>query len=103
MKTILLIVIGLAPATALRYLILRKPISRVAAAASCFGIFVFVGILVSGAVEKKSQKQSDEEAFAGGPVTILADLAGGLAKVGVPVVVASYIILRTRPKDGSGS
>jgi 1,4-dihydroxy-2-naphthoate octaprenyltransferase len=103
MKTVFLIIIGLAPAAALRYLILRKPISRAAAAGTCFGILVFVGIMVSSAVEKKSQKQKDEEAFAGGPVAILSDLASGLVKVGVPVVVASYFILRAPARDESGS
>jgi len=94
MKILLLIVIGLVPAAILRYLILRKPMSRIATAASCFGILMGVAVLVSTGVENKSQRQGDEP-LAGGPITILANLVGGMVKVGVPVLIASYFILRS--------
>src|SRR5262245_61467250 len=101
MKTVILIIIVLALAKVLRYLIMRKPISLGATAGTCFGIMLFVVMMVSTTVEKKSQKQGDEEALAGGPVTILADLAGGMVKVGIPVLVASFFILRAKAKNDS--
>jgi len=79
MKILLFIVIGLVPAAILRYLILRKPMSRIATAASCFGILIGVAVLVSTTVEKTSQGPGDEP-LAGGPITILASLVGGMVK-----------------------
>ena len=92
MKIILLIVIGLVPPAMLRYLILRKPISRTATAATCFGILIGVALLVSTTVEKKSQRPREEPIA--GPIPILADLVSGMMKVGLPVVIASWLILR---------
>jgi len=94
MQTILLIIVGLIPAVAIRYLIVRHPISPLAAAATCFGILISVAILVSTAAEKKSQTTGDEP-IAGGPITLLADLVGRMVKVGVPVVIASWFLLRS--------
>jgi hypothetical protein len=102
MQTILFIIIGLIPAAALRYGLLRRPVSRTAAAGTCFGILIGVATLVSTSVEKKTHKPN-EEPIAGGPITVLADLAGGMVKVGVPVVIASWFILRSgahRDSDG---
>ena len=93
MQTILFIIVGLIPAVAIRYLIVRHPISPSATAATCFGILIGVAILVSTATEKKSHAAGDEP-IAGGPITVLADLVGGMVKVGVPVVIASWVILR---------
>lgn len=92
MKTILLIVLGLIPALALRCAILRKPISRTAAAGTCFGILIYIAILVSTNVERKVQQPGDE--VINGPLPILTDLVSQMAKVGIPAVVASYLILR---------
>ncbi len=92
MKTILFIVLGLLPALVFRYVILRKPISRVATAGACFGILIYVAILVSSMVERKSQQPGDDAI--NGPLPILTDLFSQMAKVGIPSVVVSYFILR---------
>ena len=92
MKTILFIVLGLLPALVFRYVILRKPISRVAAAGACFGILIYVAILVSTMVERKSQQPGDDAI--NGTLPILTDLFSQMAKVGIPSVVVSYFILR---------
>lgn len=93
MQTILFIIVGLIPAVAIRYLIVRHPIPPLAAAATCFGILIGMAILVSTATEKKSQTAGNEP-IVGGPITVLADLVGGMVKAGVPVVIASWFILR---------
>jgi hypothetical protein len=102
MQIILFIIIGLIPAVAIRYVIVRNPMSPLAASATCFAVLVGVAILVSTATEKKSQTAGDEP-IAGGPITLLADLVGGMVKVGVPVVIASWFILRGGPnRDSEG-
>ena len=93
MQTILFIIVGLIPAVAIRYAIVLHPIPPLAAAATCFGILIGVAILVSTATEKKSQTAGGEPTV-GGPITLLADLAGGMVKTGVPVVIASWFLLR---------
>jgi hypothetical protein len=80
------------PAVALRFGILRKPISRLAAAATCFGILIYVAILVSTRVEKKFRQTGDEIIM--GPLPILTNLVSQMFWVGVPVVVGSYFTLR---------
>jgi hypothetical protein len=91
MKTVSFIVLGLLPALALRYGILRKPISRGATAGACFGILIFVAILVSTNAEEKA-RQSDEVIL--GPLPILTDLISQMFYAGTPVLVGSYFILR---------
>jgi membrane associated rhomboid family serine protease len=93
-KTILFIVLGVIPAVALRYAILRKPISLVAAAGACFGILIYVAILVSTNVQNQFQKPADDPVL--GPLPILTDLVSQMAKVSVPVVLASFFILRAK-------
>jgi len=80
------------PAVALRFAILRKPISRLAAAGTCFGIWIYVAILVSNSVEKKFHQPDDEPLM--GPLPILTNLVSQMFYVGVPVVVGSYFTLR---------
>jgi hypothetical protein len=89
---ILSIVLGMIPAVALRFAMLRKPISRLAAAGTCFGILIYVGILVSTSVERKFRQRGDEPLT--GPLPILTDLVSQMFYVGVPVVVGSYFTLR---------
>ena len=89
------------PAVALRFAILRKPISRLAAAGACFGILIFVAILVTTSVEKKFRRSGDEPIV--GPLPILTNLVSQMFYVGVPVVVGSYFTLRrgaSRPDAG---
>jgi len=78
------------PAVALRFAILRKPISRLAAAGTCFGILIYVAILVSNSVEKKFRQAEPIM----GPLPILTNLVSQMFYVGVPVVVSSYFTLR---------
>src|ERR1051326_1623597 len=92
MKTLLLIVLGLLPAFALRYAILRRPISHPATAATCFGILIYVAIMVSSSVEKKFQRPGDDPLA--GPLPILTDLVSQMFYVAAPVVVVSYLVLR---------
>ena len=80
------------PAVALRFAILRKPISRLAAAGTCFGILIYVAILVSTSVEKKFRQTGNEPLM--GPLPILTNLVSQMFYVGVPVVVGSYFTLR---------
>ena len=80
------------PAVALRFAILRKPISRLAAAGTCFGILIYVAILVSTSVEKKFRQRGDEPLM--GPLPILTNLVSQMFYVGVPVIVGSYFTLR---------
>ena len=80
------------PAVALRFAILRKPISRLAAAGTCFGILIYVAILVSTTVEKKFRQPDDEPLM--GPLPILTNLVSQMFYVGVPVVLGSYFTLR---------
>jgi len=87
------IVLGMIPAVALRFAILRKPISRLAAAGTCFGILIYVAILVSTTVEKKF-RQGGDEPDVGGPLPILTNLVSQMFYVGVPVVIGSYFTLR---------
>jgi hypothetical protein len=84
--------LGMIPAVALRFAILRKPISRLAAAGTCFGILIYVAILVSNSVEKKFRQSGDEPLM--GPLPILTNLASQMFYVGVPVLVGSYFTLR---------
>ncbi len=97
MKTVLLIVLGLIPAVVLRYAILRKPTSLSAAFGSCFGILIYVGILVSTIVQTKSQRPGDDPMM--GPLPILTDLVSMMTKVSVPVLLASFFILRAKSTD----
>jgi hypothetical protein len=92
MRVLLFIVLGLLPAIAPRYAILRKAISNAATAGACFGILIFVAILVSSDVEK-SAKQAGEDITVG-PLPILTRLVSRMFYVGVPVLVGSYFILR---------
>ena len=80
------------PAVALRFAILRKPISRLAAAGTCFGILIYVAILVTTSVEEKFHQPRDEPIM--GPLPILTNLVSQMFYVGVPVVVGSYFTLR---------
>jgi len=80
------------PAVALRFAILRKPISRLAAAGTCFGILIYAAILVSNSVEKKFRQAGDEPLM--GPLPILTSMVSQMFYVGVPVVVGSYFTLR---------
>jgi hypothetical protein len=89
---IFLILLGMIPAVALRFAILRKPISRLAAAGTCFGIFIYVAILVSTSVEKKFRQPDNEPLM--GPLPILTNLVSQMFYVGAPVLVGSYFILR---------
>ncbi len=82
------------PAVALRFAILRKPISRLAAAGTCFGILIYVAILVSNSDEKKFRQPDDEPLM--GPLPILTNLVSQMFYVGVPVLVGSYFTLRRR-------
>ncbi len=101
MQTVLLIAGGLALAATLRYLILRRPISRGAALGTCFGILCGVGILVSTIVEKRFRRENEPDTL--GPIPILAELVKQMALVGVPVVIVSYFILRrSGNEDGAG-
>ena len=84
--------LGMIPAVALRFAILRKPISRLAAAVTCFAILIYVAILVSTSVEKKFRQPDDEPLM--GPLPILTNLASQMFYVGVPVLVGSYFTLR---------
>jgi len=84
--------LGMIPAVALRFAILRKPISRLAAAGTCFGILIYVAILVSTSVEKKFRQRGDEPLM--GPLPILTNLVSQMFYVAVPVVVGSYFTLR---------
>ena len=84
--------LGMIPAVALRFAILRKPISRLAAAITCFGILIYVAILVSTSVEKKFRQPDDEPLM--GPLPILTNLVSQMFYVGVPVLVGSYFTLR---------
>ena len=61
--------LGMIPAVALRFAILRKPISRLAAAITCFAILIYVAILVSTSVEKQFRRPDDEPLM--GPLPIL--------------------------------
>src|SRR5207245_6163452 len=76
------------PTVALRFAILRKPISRLAAAGTCFGILIYVAILVTSSVEKKFRQRGDEPLM--GPLPILTTLLSQMFYVGVPVLVGSY-------------
>jgi hypothetical protein len=89
---ILSMLLGMIPAVALRFAILRKPISRLAAAGTCFGILIYVAILVSTNVEKKYRQREDEPLM--GPLPVLTNLVSQMFYVGVPVVVGSYFTLR---------
>jgi hypothetical protein len=89
---ILSMLLGMIPAVALRFAILRKPISRLAAAVTCFAILIYVAILVSTSVEKKFRQPDDEPLM--GPLPILTNLASQMFYVGVPVLVGSYFTLR---------
>jgi len=89
---ILSIALGMIPAVALRFAILRKPISRLATAGTCFGILIYVAILVSTTVEKKFRQPDDEPLM--GPLPILTNLVSQMFYVGVPVVLGSYFTLR---------
>ena len=80
------------PAVALRFAILRKPISRLATVGTCFGILIYVAILVSTSVEKKFRQPDDEPLM--GPLPILTNLVSQMFYVGVPVVLGSYFTLR---------
>ena len=91
---ILSIVLGMIPAVALRFAILRKPISRLATAGTCFGILIYVAILVSNSVEKKYRQPGDEPLM--GPLPILTNLVSQMFYVGTPVLIGSYFILRRR-------
>ena len=84
--------LGMIPTVALRFAILRKPISRLAAAVTCFAILIYVAILVSTSVEKKFRQPDDEPLM--GPLPILTNLASQMFYVGVPVLVGSYFTLR---------
>ena len=84
--------LGMIPAVALRFAILRKPISRLAAAGSCFGILIYVAILVTSSVERKFRQPSEEPLM--GPLPILTNLVSQMFYVGVPVIVGSYFTLR---------
>ena len=92
MAIILSIVLGMIPAVALRFAILRKPISRLAAAGTCFGILIYVAILVTSSVERKFRRPGNEPIM--GPLPILTNLMFQMFYVGVPVVVLSYFTLR---------
>jgi len=95
------IVLGMIPAVALRFAILRKPISRLAAAGTCFGILIYVAILVTTSVEKQFRQPGDEPIM--GPLPILTNLVSQMFYVGVPVIVGSYFTLRrgaNRPDEG---
>jgi hypothetical protein len=89
---LLSIVLGMIPAVALRFAILRKPISRLAAAGTCFGILIYVAILVSTSVEKKFRRPNEEPML--GPLPILTNLVSQMFYVGFPVMVGSYFTLR---------
>ena len=80
------------PAVALRFAVLRKPISHLATAGTCFGILIYVAILVSSSVEKKFRQPDDEPLM--GPLPILTNLVSQMFYVGVPVLIGSYFILR---------
>jgi hypothetical protein len=84
--------LGMIPAVALRFAILRKPISRLASAITCFGILIYVAILVSTTVERKFRQSEDEPLM--GPLPILTNLVSQMFYVGVPVIVGSYFTLR---------
>ncbi len=80
------------PAVALRFAILRKPISRLAAAGTCFGILIYVAMLVTTTVEKRFRQAGDEPLL--GPLPILTNLVSQMSYVGLPVVLGSYFTLR---------
>ena len=84
--------LGMIPAVVLRFAILRKPISRAAAAGTCFGILIYVAILVSTSVERGFRQPDDEPLM--GPLPILTKLVSQMFYVGVPVLVGSYFTLR---------
>ena len=88
------------PAVALRFAILRKPISRLAASAACFGILIYVAMLVSTRVEKNVRQNDDDPLM--GPLPILTSLVSQMFYVGVPVVVASYFTLRRGANRADG-
>jgi len=98
---ILSILLGMIPAVALRFAILRKPISRLAAAGTCFGILIYVAILVTTSVERKFRQREGEPLM--GPLPILTNLVSQMFYVGVPVIVGSFFTLRrgaNRPDEG---
>ena len=92
MATVLSIVLGILPAVALRFAILRKPISRLASAGTCFGILIFVAMLVTTSTERKVRQSSDDPLM--GPLPILTDLLSQMFYVGVPVALGSWFTLR---------
>ena len=92
MAVVFLILLGMIPAVALRFAMLRKPISRLAAAGTCFGILIYTAILVSNSVEKRFRRPDDDPIM--GPLPILTNLASQMFYVGVPVIVGSYLVLR---------
>src|SRR5881394_1275355 len=94
MAVVFLILLGMIPAVTLRFAILRKPISRLAAAGTCFGILIYAAILVSNSVEKRFRRPDDEPLM--GPLPILTNLVSQMFYVGIPVVVGSYFVLRRR-------
>ena len=100
MAVVFLILLGMIPAVTLRFAILRKPISRLAAAGTCFGILIYVAILVTSSVERKFRQPSEEPLM--GPLPILTNLVSQMFYVGVPVLVGSYFTLRrgaNRPEE----
>ena len=100
MAIILSILLGMIPAVILRFAILRKPIPRLAAAATCFGILIYVAILVSNSVEKKFHRPGEEPIM--GPLPILTNLVSQMFYVGVPVIVGSYFTLRRGANRADG-
>src|SRR5438094_6667452 len=92
MPLLIFILLGLLPPIPFRHRILRQAIFHVATAGTCFGILIFVAILVSSDVGK-SAKQAAEDVIVG-PLPILTRLVSRMFYVGVPVLVGSYFILR---------
>ena len=97
MKVVFFIMVGLLPAFVLRYVILRKPISHWATAATCFGILIFLAILVSTSLETTFQQPADGVVM--GPLPILTTLVSQMVYAGLPAVAGSYWILRRGGTD----
>lgn len=92
MQKILLLAAGLIPAVLLRYVILRRPLEKGPAIGVCCAGLLLITIVLTTIVQKRHANTNPEENL--GPIPILADWAGLMGTVALPVLIASYFILR---------
>jgi hypothetical protein len=97
LKTLLFILVGLLPAVAIRFALMRRRVAIGPAIGVCLGVLLVSAIVVTSRVQKRFASTGEEQTM--GPIPILVEFVAGMFKVALPVTALSFFILRTGSRE----